>query len=323
MTNNNYLQELVEKRLKKQLKKFLNFHEKKIKEEKLDPETIHEFRVRIRKIRSILEEFVNEIRFDISIIESLRKVFRKAGRVRDYDVLIGHWIELRNEYHETKKKENENSKKYKEILDFLKDWEKHIEKKREKKFEEFNEYLNSDKFEDLLKEIEKLKENLSFKNFYLSDMKTNSIANLVLSKFFKLFSHSYFYVEHDDIYEIHHFRRQVKRTRYFLEFFKKFYKKSQYKDIIEKLKELQDTTGLLVDYYVLEKELEKFENQFIKQNDLILETQKIYGMIESKKDELLKKLYKLKKEFLELQEDYVSIIKNECNLENIKVKEIE
>ncbi len=84
----NYLQEILEKKIKKSIKKVKKFDFEKLYSKNPDPEILHKYRVFIRRILSILEEFVNEIRFDLNLIYELRHVFRKAGRVRDYDILI-------------------------------------------------------------------------------------------------------------------------------------------------------------------------------------------------------------------------------------------
>lgn len=308
MEKENALQKILEKRLRKQLKKFLNFQGKEILKD--DPGVIHKFRINVRKIRSLLEEFVNEIRIDISLIDEFRKVFRKAGKVRDYDVLIA---DVRSYL------EKDGDEAYR---DFLQSWIKKLEKKREKKYNDFIDYIVSGKYENIIKQVKELRDNLEFKNFYYSDSTHNSIVNLILSKLYRLYAHNYLYVDYYDILEIHHFRRQVKRTRYYLEFFKKFYKQSRYKEILDSLKQMQEISGRIVDIYVLKASLEKFYSEFDPKEKMKSAFEKLHTLMEVEEKQLLSNLMEEKNKFLQRQKEFHTIIENECNTEILYARNI-
>lgn len=292
----NQIQELLEKKLKKFIKKINKKKEKVILSGEV--EKIHKFRVNIRKIRTILEEFINEIKIDLQMIESLRKVFKIAGKVRDYDIMI----QKIQEFTEEIKKSLANQEFEKEI----ENWLKELSKKRKQKYQELVEYLSSKKYKDFESELNEFSNYIKFKNFYISDNKEISITHLCASKYYKLLSHSYWIENSYNIQAIHHFRRQIKKTRYYLQIFKKFYKNNEeFKFLINSLKEQQELTGTLVDIYVIKEKLKKADfnsNYFL-------------NWIEEKEKEIFYQFIQKKEEFYKKKEDFLNIILYNCKIQ--------
>ncbi|GIX40673.1 MAG: hypothetical protein KatS3mg129_0406 [Leptospiraceae bacterium] len=322
MTENNLIQMHLEKKIKKSIKKILKHNLEKVINQEYNIETIHKYRVYIRRLRSILEEFINEIKIELNLIYELREFFRKLGKIRDYDILI----ENLEKYHkELQNIENKNLDTCIEILN------KEFEKKRKKRINQLIDFLDSKKYKKIIDDLEYLKDNIKFKNFYISDSDTHSIIFLILSKFYKLLSHSYWNIEIYDIKALHHLRRQIKRTRYYMELFKKFYKKNdEYKNIINQLKELQDISGEIVDLFVLKDELEKFQRKHISdisdnnESEIKLSnTIQIFDLwLQEKEAVLFNQWNEKKKEFYESKDHYVSIIKENCRIEYLEMKDI-
>lgn len=292
----NQIQELLEKKLKKFIKKINKKKEKVINSG--EEETIHKFRVNIRKIRTILEEFVNEIKIELKMIESLRKVFRIAGKLRDYDIMIQRIQKFTEEL-----KNNQTNQEFEKEIE---NWLKEISKKRKQKYQELVEYLSSKKYKDFEEELNEFSNNIKFKNFYISDTNEISIIHLCASKYYKLLSHNYWIENSYNIQSIHHFRRQIKRARYYLEIFKKFYKKDEgFKKLINSLKELQELTGTLVDIYVIKEKSKKADfnsNYFL-------------NWIEEKEKEIFFQFNSKKEEFYYKKQEFLNIILNNCKIQ--------
>jgi len=315
----NTIQEFLEKKIQKSIKKIFKYDIKNI-EKDFDSELIHKYRIAIRRHRSILEEFINELKIDLDFIEDLRTVFRKAGKIRDYDILIENLEKYHNELKELKADYD--------LEPLITELKQVFEKRRKKQIKNFEEFLESKKYKNIVEKLEKLKEKIDFKNFYISDSDSFSIAYLIASKFYKLLSHSYWRVNIYDIQALHHLRRQIKRTRYYMEILKKFYKKdNEYKNIIESLKNLQDLSGALVDIYILKDEIEKFQKKYFsdisEENEMQSKIQRFALWLQEKEDQLFQTWNQEKEHLLQDKDAYLKIILENCNIENIKAKEIE
>ncbi len=315
----NTIQEFLEKKIQKSIKKIFKYDIKNIQKD-YDSELIHKYRIAIRRLRSILEEFINEIKIDLDIIDNLRTVFRKAGKIRDYDILIENLEKYHNELKELKTDYD--------LEPLIKELKQEFEKRRKKQIKNFEEFLESKKYKTTIEELEKLKEKIGFKNFYISDSDSFSIAYLVASKFYRLLSHSYWKVNIYEIKTLHHLRRQIKRTRYYMEILKKFYKKNnEYKNILERLKKLQDLAGALVDIYILKDELEKFQKKYLpdisEQDNMQLNIQKFDFWLQEKEDQLFQEWNQEKEDFFQHKDLYLNIILENCDIHLIKAKKIE
>ena len=315
----NTIQEFLEKKIQKSIKKIFKYDIKNI-EKDFDSELIHKYRIAIRRHRSILEEFINELKIDLDFIEDLRTVFRKAGKIRDYDILIENLEKYHNELKEFKVDID--------IEPLITELKQVFEKRRKKQIKNFEEFLESKKYKNIVEKLEKLKEKIDFKNFYISDSDSFSIAYLVASKFYRMLSHSYWKVNIYEIKALHHLRRQIKRTRYYMEILKKFYKKNnEYKNILERLKKLQDLAGALVDIYILKDELEKFQKKYLPdipaQDNMQLNIQKFAFWLQEKEDQLFQEWNQEKEDFFQHKDLYLNIILENCDINPIKAKEIE
>ncbi len=324
MNSENLMEEYLGKKIRKQTKKILKFDWDNILDDELEPETIHKFRVSIRRLRSILEEFINEINIDVDLIYELRYAFRLSGKIRDQDILLENIEKLYKEVLEL-----ENPIEHQDILEnLILRFKEKIEKKQKKYINDFTDYINSKKFKKLTKELKKLEEDLEFKNFYISYIKESSLQNLILAKFYKLLSHSYWEETFYDIKAIHHLRRQIKRTRYYFELFKKFYKKdNSFKEIINHLKSLQEKSGELVDIHILKNELQKLEaknltHDITHDESISILMNILYQRLDEKESKIFYEWNELKQNFYKNETKNHKIIKEHMDISRVMYKNI-
>jgi len=139
----NTIREFLQKKIQKSIKKIFKYDIKNI-EKDYDSELIHKYRIAIRRLRSLLEEFINEIKIDLDIIDDLRSVFRKAGKIRDYDILIENLEKYHNEIKELKVDID--------LEPLIAELKQEFEKRRKKQIKNFEEFLESKKYKNIVKE---------------------------------------------------------------------------------------------------------------------------------------------------------------------------
>ncbi len=251
----NFLQKILQIRIKKIIKK-IKKTEKQLK--KSDQESIiHNFRIAIRRLRSVLEVFEKQIPIKRRYLKTLKKVFKISGNIRDYDVI--------QKKIETVTKDFTNFPMDTKLYQEIESLKQNLTYKRKKFYKDFLEFITSKEYKVLKKNFFNHLENIELKNFNISSSKEFSIQFLCLSKFYQLLSDKCWYENNYDILQIHHFRKEIKKTRYFLELFNEFYKTNlDFKIFIQELKELQDLIGLLIDLYMIQKELKENSNSFIE-----------------------------------------------------------
>ena len=85
---------LNEKRLEKSIKKLLKILKKR--STLLDPEDVHDLRTRSRRIESSIQATQLSTKHnERALLRNLRRIRKKAGKVRDMDVLTSHVLKLR------------------------------------------------------------------------------------------------------------------------------------------------------------------------------------------------------------------------------------
>lgn len=198
-----------------------------------EPESIHDFRVALRRMRTLLgqvkgvlpEDFVNDIRNKISVFTKLSNV------VRDSDVFIAKIEEYLSDIPDEKKGMIEP------LLKFL----------NEKKSHELDIIKKALAGEEWEKALSAIKYILNDEIFLPESKNSNKpiktlAQKILLRKFKKLRKEVKNLSNNPEREEIHPIRISCKHLRYLLEFFSSLFNKKLFK-FIEKLKDLQDYLG--------------------------------------------------------------------------------
>lgn len=239
-------------------------------------ESMHQFRVNLRKSRSLLKLVGSVFDQDITkhFCDEFKKLANSTNKIRDIDVFL-NFIDNSDEY-ETHKAILRNSKN-RQITQF-----KQILEDSEILFEEWSMLLreNSDFYKGINHD-KKLKKLVS---------KALRIQMVKLQKrLFNLNSdckNSYF----------HKIRIEFKKFRYLADMYKSFYKDEKLLNCILKSKEAQELFGNLQDRDVLLSMIDELENH--DNNDLSELKSKFKKDIINLRDEILRKKDKLRKRFL-------------------------
>lgn len=286
----NLFQELIQAKIKKILKR-IRETEKRVKKNE-DEEVIHNFRIAIRRLRSILETFNEQIRIETKYIKNLKKVFKITGKIRDYDIILRKIQEIT--------KSNTNFPLDTKIYQEIESLKENLIFLRKKNYKNLLELVTSKQYKIFEKNFFYILNNIKFKNFYISYTNQISIEYLCLSKFYLLLSHNCWNHSQYDVLEIHHFRKEIKKTRYTLEFFNELYKSIvNFKILILELKELQNVTGLLVDLHLIQQELQKYSYSFID---------KIVSLLQTNQKEVFEQFLDNKIQFFNKKDDFIKIL---------------
>ena len=207
-------------------------------------EDLHQFRVNIRRIRSILYSFREILQPEIyqKINLALKSIAQKTNQKRDIDVFL---ISLEN------KKEL-----YKDLYNYLKN-----EQTRQKVEIEF--FLKSEKFKNILFDLEMfLKEGNSFYVNTFAYLSANIFAKKSFKKQYKkIRKYSSNLTPSLPVEKFHKIRIKIKKLRYLLETFSCYIKE---KNIKQTLKTLQESYGDLNDTHkqiiILRDYLQKYPN---------------------------------------------------------------
>ncbi len=207
-------------------------------------EDLHQFRVNIRRIRSLLysfrEIFSKEIYQKLS--SSLKSIAQKTNQKRDIDVFI---ISL--------KKEKEF---YKEFYEYLKNEQTHQKN-------EIELFIMSDKFKNILFDLETvLKDSDGFYTNIYAYLPAKIFVKKSFKKLHKKIQKSLLELTSSKpIEEYHKVRIKIKKLRYLVETFSYFIKE---KSVKQTLKTLQESFGNLNDTHkqiiILRDYLQKYPN---------------------------------------------------------------
>ncbi len=207
-------------------------------------ENLHQFRVNIRRIRSLLysfkEIFCTEIYNKLNY--SLKSIAQKTNLKRDIDVFL---ISLQKE-----------KESYKNFYKYLKN--KQINQKEEIEF-----FIKSNKFKNLLFDLETfLKSDNGFYTNTYAYLPASIFANLSFKKLYKKIKKSSLSLTSSlPIDKFHKIRIKIKKLRYLLDTFSYFIKE---KNMKQTLKKMQESYGNLNDTYnqtiILKNYLQNYSN---------------------------------------------------------------
>lgn len=262
----NTLRELAYKAIAKQYKKICRYEAKVIKDK--DPENLHQMRVAMRTLRSIITSFTPILVLPSTITQKKIGGFaRILGELRDMDVLMATLI---NDYLPVvSETEQEYLQQGLEVLG----------KKRKKAYKKTKTVLESKPYRSFKQDMENWLQEPKFKT--IADLAVVNVSpDLLLPELSSLFIHPGWLVAtkiregeshlienltSDEVEEIfnncnsclHSLRKAAKRCRYNLEIFTDFYG-DEYIKLISQVKQIQSIIGKIQDGYVLSDFLRKY-----------------------------------------------------------------
>ena len=256
-------------------------HHKKQYLETNDPHNLHQFRVGLRKTRSLLQISKNLYNKEIlkTILKGLKTTAKQTNAQRDFDVFI--------EYLESV----EGSEEVVKSLNFV----------SQNQISDIDSFLNSKETKDFFMDYEAFlndingfyKENsYEMKKFVALCIRSEIIA--IEKALFKLNSES-----HND--EFHEVRIDLKRLRYLLESFSHMFDISSMESLVKRLKFMQELFGNLQDRDVWCDIIDMYdkgsEKEFLlNQKEIIsIEMFEIRGEILDKKAKFIKQIRKISK----------------------------
>jgi len=245
--------------IEQQLEKILK-HENDVLKDR-DPEALHQMRVGMRRLRSVVTGFSPALDLPKAAQEQkIGKVARILGRLRDLDVLKAA---LKDEYEPALPKSERKS--LETVLDYL-------AKKRKRALEAVESALKAKDYDNLKQGLQKWLKEPSYEplaqvsiNEVLPDLLLPSVSQLLLHPGWLVgveintgemkFSQS---LEADQVAHLlneqglalHSLRKETKRSRYQMELFTDFYKPN-YAAYLEDLKQIQSILGQIQDSFVL------------------------------------------------------------------------
>lgn len=232
-----------------------------------DPENLHQMRVNLRRLRTVMQVFASGIRLPRQgQAAQVAQVARRLGKLRDLDVML---LALQDRYGPDLP---DAERKY------LKTVFKYLRKQRRRAFKQAKRELRGDRYQQLKRSLHRWIKNpsctltarLSIEQL-LPDLTLPVVSELWLQPGWLVGTQfaadsitpqtslestevDALVLEHDE--QLHDLRKQVKRVRYHLRTVADFYG-DRLQPTIEQLATLQDTLGTLQDSLVIEGHLQK------------------------------------------------------------------
>ena len=232
-----------------------------------DPEDLHQMRVGMRRLRSVIAGFALAIDLpDILTSKNIAKIGHSLGSLRDLDVLLDV---LASNYR--LRLPTTEQKSLERII-------KSLKKQRKHEFKQVSQTLNSKLYLNLKQELSHWLEQPKYQSsgnlaidYVLPDLLMPQISQFLLHPGWlvgiELKSGEIEFPDmlniraieqlltRDDIF-LHNLRKSAKKTRYSLELFTQFYGDT-YRDYLKQIKVIQEVLGQIQDTHVLRKMLEK------------------------------------------------------------------
>jgi len=253
--------------------------------EDLDTEFLHDMRVAVRRIRSALTQikgvFLSE---DVNRFKSrLAWVGQATGPTRDMDVFL-----LEFERYGTCLPE-----RFRDDLNPLHDF---IESHQKKEHGELVKKLNSPYFRALIKELREFSENRAgLEDGPKAATPISELANKRIYKMYCRVINDGKVIDDDSPAEhLHELRKECKKLRYLMEFFRSLYPEKKIGQLIKALKQLLDNLGNFQDLEVQADKLRDYARQMVEEGDTPHDTLLAMGMLV---DVLLSKQQQSRQEF--------------------------
>lgn len=217
----------------------------------IDTEFLHDYRIGLRKIRSVLSllKGVYETEQSDELKANFRTLMEPTGDLRDLDV----YLLTQNDYYNLLPQELHLG---------LNGMFKRFAQRRNSFYEELKNHLQSASYHNLFKKIEDLfHHEEKLKPGPCADENIQAFGRKLIWKRYKKICVLASTITDDTPDEqVHELRIQCKKLRYLMEIFSPLFDRIAIKELIRPLKKLQDNLGLFNDYCVQQESLGHFLN---------------------------------------------------------------
>jgi CHAD domain-containing protein len=213
----------------------------------VDSEFLHDFRIAVRKTRSILSQ-LDDV-FPPEVDNYFKKKFADLGKVsnnlRDLDV----YLLSENKYHSLLPSYRRDD--ISPLFTYLKE-------QRKNALQEVINHLNSQNYAQLMKEWKLFLEKPISDNEYASKANVQ-IIDLAKQKIYKqyrrIIKDGNYILEHTEDELLHALRIECKKLRYLIEFFSSLFPEKKINRLLQQLKKLQDNLGEFNDLAIQQEHL--------------------------------------------------------------------
>ena len=213
-----------------------------------DTEFLHDYRVSLRKVRSVISLFrgVYSPEATIRLKEEFASLMQVTGRLRDLDVYL---LDKQNYFNLVPKSTHEGL----EIMF------KVFEQERRVNHKNICRALTSKAYNKRIKSLRQSFVKSEWEPGPLADVDSHSFAcSVVLKRYRKVCKIARSIDEHTDDEVVHELRIHCKKLRYLMEFFTPLFPRKKIKTLIKSLKLLQDNLGRFNDFSVQQESLSVF-----------------------------------------------------------------
>jgi CHAD domain-containing protein len=253
----------------------------------LDSEFLHDLRVAVRRMRSALTQIKGVLtEEDVNRFKSrLAWIGQVTGPTRDMDVFLLEFEQYRNCLPE----------RFRRDLDPLYEF---IESHQRIEHGVMVKKINSPHFRGLVKELREFLDGLTEKNG--APEATTPIAELASKRIYKMYCQvmkdGQAIGDDSPAEHLHDLRKECKKLRYLMEFFRTVYPEKKIGRLIKSLKQLLDNLGNFQDLEVQADKLRDYASQMVEEGETPHDTLLAMGMLV---DGLLTKQLQARNEFAE------------------------
>lgn len=253
--------------------------------EDLDSEFLHDMRVAVRRMRSALTQIKGVLaEEDVNRFKSrLAWVGQATGPTRDMDVFLLEFERYRECLPE----------RFRRDLNPLHDF---LENHQEKEHAELVKKINSPYFRVLIKELREFSENRAGQED--GPKAATPISELANKRIYKMYcrvmNDGKAISDDSPAEHLHELRKECKKLRYLMEFFRSLYPEKRIDKLIKSLKKLLDNLGSFQDLEVQADKLRDYAGQMVEEGETPHDTLLAMGMLV---DALLSKQQRSREEF--------------------------
>lgn len=226
----------------------------------IDSEFLHDFRVVMRKSRSLLKTLKAVVPAADSnyLLKNLSWLSKESSATRDMDVYLLKFDAYRYMLPE-------------DIRDNLQPLHALLKSKKRKASKKLAKTLQSERFDAF---VVKYRSILSTKS---GDAKTSETAAIPIKQladrriwklYQKILGEGFAITDNSPASALHELRKSCKKLRYLIDFFRSLYDEAKIKKILSGLKKIQENLGDFNDYHVQIEKLTEFESELNSQNQV-------------------------------------------------------
>jgi len=266
--------------------------------EGLDIEFLHDFRVSIRKTRSMLK-YTKEI-FDTERViyfqTKLKELAQHSNILRDLDVQILDMIEYQKSLPANLQKDMNN------IITLLR-------KYRKKEQKAFKKVLNSKVYIDTIEQWEEFLESTGESNIKTIDLVSKNLDSM----YHKISIKANKLTINSKGCKFHSLRIEFKKFRYLLEFFLTIFENPRAKELFKATKETQKILGTFQDLEMQQDKLKNYSIALFEEDSKNIDTIMILGKISTdlaiKQNEIKENFFTLYEKFKSFENEITDILK--------------